>query len=273
MAFKTDGILWYNVGEWGRLGYACPNFGNDTHTLNNSIAYLVQVMGRNLSAVMHHGDTALRTPPTINTLMRVHKLITRARSILASRAVPANKLRFEPVHATPAPEVFLMYPVPYFRVRNYWLKEWCGLALDAISEACQHTDNRVEHEISQEFSGLIGQYLQRVYVRMATELLQVPLEEAEKSDFAISDQVFQSYNPAKFFTSSELIDTVPVLQDVPTEDDLGILTEGIPATQLLGLSVYPVGQPIGEGVPAASNQVPAPAPAPAGPSFAPPPGP
>ena len=70
----------------------------------------------------------LRTPPSINTQTRIHKRCTRARSILAvraimaSRAVPANILNMETAHALPAPEEFLVYPTPYFKVRNQWLK-------------------------------------------------------------------------------------------------------------------------------------------------------
>jgi hypothetical protein len=281
--FRSDEVLWYNPpgSIWGRLGYACPNFGDDPATLNNSIAYLVQVIGRNLSAVMHHGDADLRRPPSVNTLIRVHKLITRARSILAGRAVPPGQPRMEPVHATPAPEVFLIFPVPYFKVRNAWMKEWCGLALNALGELMQHTDNRVEFEIGLECAGLVSQYLQRIYVRMATELLQVPLAEASKPDFLLQEQVFAAYDPAKWFTSSELIDTVSPLDLVPTEDDLRVLTDGIPATQLVGLGRYPSGLDVqaraddlgSVGSPAVGPASAASPGQPAAPAFVPPPGP
>jgi hypothetical protein len=241
--FRSDEIQWYNVGQWGELGYAVPNFGDDHSTLNNTIAELVSVMGRNLSAVMHHTDADLRVPPTINTLRRVHKLITRARTLLAGRAVPSPKSRFEATHATPALEPFLIYPVPYWRVRNTWLKGWCGFILMALSEAMQHTENRIEFEVSTDFFGVIGQYLQRVYVRMATELLMVPIAEAEKPDFVISEAIFAGYNPSAYFTATELIDTVPVLAAVPTEDDLVVITDGIPANMLTGVMRWPFAQP------------------------------
>jgi len=243
MAFRTDQILWYNPpgSVWGELGYASPNFGDDTHTLNGAIAYLVDVIGRNLSAVMHHTDVDLRIPPSINTLQRVHKLVIRGRSILASRAVPSNKLRMEPTHATPAAEPFMIYPVPFWKARNKWLREWCELVLMLIGECCQHTENRLEFEISLDFSAVCGQYLQRIYVRLATELLQIPLADAEKPDFTISDAQFAAYNPSKFFTLTELIDTVPPIGRIPTEDDLRLLTDGIPANLLVGLQEWPIG--------------------------------
>lgn len=241
-AFRSDEIMAYDPGGnsvWFQLGYGCPSFGDDPQTLNSSIAYLVSSLGRNLSAVMHHRDADLRVPPSINTLIRVHKLVVRGRTILASRAVPENKPNFEAVHATPAREDFLIFPCPIFRVRSMWLKEWAGLTMNAISEACQHTENAKEYEISTSFAGLIGQYLQRIYVRMATELFQVPLVDAEKSDFTLSEQHFNSYNPSKFFTSTELIDIVPSLDMMPTEDDLRLVTDGIPASQIVGMRPWP----------------------------------
>jgi hypothetical protein len=237
--FATDEALWYNVGIWGQLGYGVPNFGDNGSTLNKNIAELVEAIGRNLSGVMHCRDTDMRVPPSINTLQRVHKLIIRARSILAGRAVPAGKPRMEGVHATPAREDFLIFPVPFFKVRNRWLKSWASLTLCALSEAMQHTDNHLDNDISEGFAGLVGQYLQRIYVRMATELLLVPRETAEKNDFTLTEQQFAAYDPSKFFTSTEMIDTTPPPHLVPTEDDLRLLTDGIPAGVLVGTQRYP----------------------------------
>lgn len=272
--FGTDEPLWYAVGVWGELGYAVPNFGNDFNTINGNIAYLVDAIGRNLSGVMHHSDADLRTPPSINTLQRVHKLILRGRSILSSRAMGPAQPRMEAVHATPAAEDFMIFPVPYFRVRNRWLKEWCGLVLASLSEAMQHTENRVEHDISTAFAGLVGQYLQRILVRLATELLGVPRAEAEKPDFAIADAVWATYDPSKFFTSTELIDTNRAPYLIPTEDDLETLTNGIPASMLVGLQRFPRADPtpLTAGVSSSTGSAPASSAAASG-SFAPPPGP
>jgi len=127
IVFQSDATLWYNVGDWAPLGLAVPNWSDDTESKNGNIRYLLDVMGRNLQAVMFHDDALLRTPPSINTLTRIHKLCTRARDIMASRAVPENELDMESAHAEPAPEVHLVYPTPYFGVRNQWMKDYCGL--------------------------------------------------------------------------------------------------------------------------------------------------
>lgn len=239
MAGNNDAFLYYNVGDWAKYGLAVPNWSNDTQSQNDTIRYLTQVMGRNLQSIMLHTDARLSTPPSINTLTRIHKLCTRARSILSSRAVPAGTPNMESAHAIPAPEVFLVFPTPYFKTRNQWLKQYCGLILLALTEAMQHQENAKPLEISEAFAGLVGQYIQRVYRLMAIELFRVPMETASAGDFTLSPEQLAAYNPSEWFTSTEMIDTVPSLIDWPTEDMLFPLTEGIPITQLPVLGPYP----------------------------------
>lgn len=232
MAFTNDSLLWYNVGNWSRFGLAVPNCGNDKSSQNDTIRYLTEVVGRNLQGIMFHTDAKLRTPPSINTIMRIHKLCTRARQILAGRAVPANVPNLEPAHALPAPEAFKAFPTPYFTVRNGFLKQYAGLVLTSLTEAFQHSENAKPVEISEAFAGQFGQYIHRVYRLMATELLNVPAAEAAKLDFTLTDAQLTAYNPAAWFTQTEMIDVVPPIEDEPTEDDLKVLTDGIPVHEL-----------------------------------------
>ena len=266
MAFGNDASLWYNVGDWKDLGLAVPNWSNDEKSQNANIRYVCNVMGRNLQSIMFHDDARQTTPPSINTLVRLHKLCTRARDIMASRAVPENELNMESAHANPAPEVHLVYPTPYFRVRNQWLKDWCGLILTAITEAMQHQENATAIEISTRFTGLIGQYIQRLYRLMCVELFQVPLADAKQPDFTLTDVQLASYNPSAWFTSTELIDTVPPIGWEPTEDDKEVITAGIPVTMLPNLPRWP-STVAGPGSPASESS-----PSGAGSSFAAQPG-
>lgn len=241
MAFKSDQILWYNNGIWGELGFAVPNFGNNPTTLNTGISRLVSSIGRNLSGVLcMNGDVDLRIPPSINTLTRIHKLIVRARQIVGGRAVPSGTPAMEAVHATPAPEEFTIFPVPYFKIRNQWLKEYAGLTLMALSEAMQHTDNRNSFDFSQQFGGIVGQYLDRIYRLMATELFGIDPSKIT-AGFVLTDADLSAYNPSKFYTSTEMIDTIPEVSTIPTEDDLVPLTDGIPASLLVNIQKYPSG--------------------------------
>jgi len=228
----SDAVLWYKVGVFGEIGYAIPNWSNDVGSLNPQILDWVDLVGRNLFHIMHHEDADLRIPPSLNTTRRIHKLYLRAANILAGRAVPPGHDNMEIRHARPTGEVFRVYPVPFFKVRNPFLKRWAGLILVSLSEAMQHTENRREMEISTNFAGTVGQYIRRVYVNMAIELFGKTREKAMTDGFVLSERDFTSYNPAEFFTSTEMIDTVPRLDRVFDEDRLEHFSEGIAVTEL-----------------------------------------
>jgi hypothetical protein len=229
---NTDAVLWYNVGVFGEAGYAVPNWSNDVGSLNPQILDWVDLVGRNLFYIMHHEDADLRIPPSINTCKRIHKLYLRAANILAGRAVPPGENNMEVLHARPAGEVFRVFPVPFFKVRNPFLRRWAGLILQSLAEAMQHTENRREMEISTAFAGQVGQYVKRVYTNLAIELFGKTREVAMADGFMLTDADFAAYNPADFFTQTELVDTVPRLDRVFTEDRLELLAEGIPVTEL-----------------------------------------
>lgn len=250
-AFLTDEPLWYNNGVWGSLGYAVPNVGIDPRSLNSGIWYLVNTIGRNLFAIMHSVDCDLHSPPSINTLLTVKKLIERAATIIGSRAVPDNVRQLTGVHDDPAPKDFLIYPVPYFRVNNAWLQEWCGLCLMALTEAIQHTENRRSFDFSTGFGGLIGQYLSRIYIRLAVEFFgdtmsNVTVVDANenltlKPGYTIPQTLISAYSTAAQFTSTEMVDLSPPTYTRPSAIDLAVLAAGIPATQLVNLQKFPSG--------------------------------
>ena len=121
------------------------------------------------------------------------------------------------------------------------MKEWAQLLLNCLGEAMQHTENRIEYEISTAFAGTIGQFLKRIYLRMCTELFGAPFADANKDDYVLPDTLIAAYDPTKWFTMTELVDTVPPLWLIPTEDDLTVLRAGIPANVAIGLSRYPRG--------------------------------
>jgi len=237
---NTDAVLHYNVGIFGDLGYGVPNFGNDVGSLNPQILDLVNSMGANLFHIMHHQDVDMRTPPSINTLTRLHKLYVRTGKILEGRAIAPGELNMETRHVSPGGEVFMVFPCPYFKVRNPYIKRWAGLLMMALSEAMQHTENRKEMEISTTFAGLVDQYLRRVYVNMAVEMFGIDRPTASAPGFIMTAEQLAGYDPTKWFTGTEMVDTVPSLANVMTEDRLETLREGIPVTQLPDLKPYPV---------------------------------
>ena len=236
---NTDAVLWYNVGEFGDIGYGVPNPSDDPGSLNPAIIDFVNLAGRNLFHIMHHEDVDLRTPPSINTIRRIHKLYIRLGQILQSRAVPPNENNMETPHVQPAGEVFRVYPVPYFNVRNAFLKRWAELIMMMMSAAMQHTENRKSMEISTAFAGAVGQYMTRVYRNMAAELFGKTREEVHVAGFLLTEEDLLSYDPSQFFTSTEMVDTVPHLGNVFTEDRLSVISDGIPVTSLPELQPWP----------------------------------
>lgn len=235
----TDAVLWYNVGIFGEQGYGIPNPSNDIGTLNPQIADVTNMMGLALFALMHHEDVDMSTPPSINTLTRAHQLYVRANQILYGRAIPDNEPRLETDHVTPAGAVFKVWPVPYFRVRNRFMYSFAHWTMVAISECFQSTENRNTIEISVRFADMVGKYLKRMYVQMAVELFGKTREAAQAPGFLLTPQDFQAYDPASFFTSIELVDPVPSLDLVLSEDRLAVLRSGIAITELPTLQPYP----------------------------------
>lgn len=235
----SDTVRWYNVGKFGEAGYAVPAWGDDISTLNPNIAELTDLIGQNLFALMHQEDVDMRTPPSINSLRAIHSLYVRAGQILTARAVPPGQVEFRTTHVAPQATVFRVYPVPLFKVRNAHLKRWAGLTLMLLSEMMQHTENRKTMEITTTFAGDVGQYLQRLYRNMATELFGKTSADADKPGFILTDADFTGYNPSRFFTRTELVDTVPPFENVFTEDQLDVLRQGIPVTMLPPLQTWP----------------------------------
>lgn len=245
---NTDSILWYNVGNFGTMGYAVPNWSDDVATNNVTIRELVDLAGQNLSLVMHGDDARLRTPPSINTILRVHALYVRLGSILQSRARKDSDLLFESTHSTPALEVFRVYPVPYFKVRNAWLKRWGELVLRCIGEMMQHSENTRSDEITIHFAEVVGKYMNRIYINMATELFGISRADAEKPGFLLTEAQLGAYNPSAMVTSTERIDTVAPMREILTEDALFVIRSGILVTQLPNLVPYPADVLAGVGL-------------------------
>ncbi|HVT27428.1 MAG TPA: hypothetical protein VHE81_05360, partial [Lacipirellulaceae bacterium] len=176
---------------------------------------------------------------SINTIRRIHKLYVRAGNILAGRAVPPGQNNMEVTHSRPAGEVFRVFPVPFFLVRNQFMRRWSELILISLAEAMQHTENRKSMEISTNFAGQVGQYIKRVYINMAIELFGKTRDQAAADGFILTDADFTAYNPAAFFTQTEMVDTVPRFDRVFTEDQLAVLAEGIPVTELPEMQPWP----------------------------------
>jgi len=103
----------------------------------------------------------------------------------------------------------------------------------------KHTENRKSMEFSTQFSGQVFQYMSRLYTNMAAELFGKTREEVSTPGFILTEAELSTYNPSTFFTQTEMIDTVPHLGHVFTEERLSVISDGSPVTPLPQLEPCP----------------------------------
>jgi hypothetical protein len=248
--FGTDRVLLYNVEPWNLLGFAVPNFGDNIGTTNHAIHRLADEIGKVQLYIMRHIDVWRTQPPSINTVMRLGKLLNRINQVLAARQMGEAEQRLEGVHYTSTLIPWNIHPVPYFSssfVRNGWLKEYNELVMILLTNMYQHSDNNLPLTITTAFATQVYQYAREIKIRMGTELLALPRATVESDTFLFSDEHYASYRPSELIINTEALDTPGPIESMPTEDDLRLLVTGIPATDLLGdLKQYPVA-PSGAG--------------------------
>lgn len=243
--FGSDRVLLYDVDPWSRLGFGVPNFGNNIGSLSLPIANLVDEIGKIQLHVMTHVDALRDQPPSRNTVERLAKMCARIQSVLANRQQTDSQIRLEPGHATPAPEVFLIHPCPYFKSEvtvNRWLREYNQLCMVALTNMMQHSDNNLALTITEKFAKDIWQYFREIQLRLATELLLIERSAAEAPDFRITPALLDVYAPNTVTVNTESSDVGTPIFGLPTEDDLGPLRKGIPANMIIpNLRQYPIG--------------------------------
>ena len=168
-SFGSDRPLLFDVQPWKRLGYGCPNFGfpEFDHYLsaNESIAGLVDEIGRDQLFIMRHQDAMRRQAPSINTLARISKLIARVYSVLSARAKPYSQQRVEGGHADPETFVFVVHPVPYFgseNMQNKWLREYNLWTMRVLAHMMQHSDNNLPATVTQEFANEVMEFFNEI---------------------------------------------------------------------------------------------------------------
>lgn len=221
--FGTDEILWYDNGRWGEVGYAVANPAGKIWT-NNSVIYgFHSLVGRNMFELMHREDVRFYRPPHKQFWFDLHQLIVTARKRLADRQrAPNDSNGLVVEHATPVPQVFLAWPIPFFgeRVRQPDIREYAQLCLLMLSEMMQHSENEQSTYITDAFAAKMGQYLREILALFATKYFGYTRQQAYDPSFTLQDTDFTSYDPAAVMTSVEMTEERPPVQWWPTEADL-----------------------------------------------------
>lgn len=244
--FGTDRVLLFDVDPWNRLGFGAPAFGHDNiGTLCLPIHNLTNEIGRLQLFIMTHVDAMRTKPPSVNTVMRIGKMLNRVQSVLGTRQRDYNELRLEPGHVRPATLVWNIHPVPFFDgpiVRNPWLREYNALVMFALSNMFQHSDNDLSLTVTKAFAEHVYQYFGEIKRLLGSELLQIPLDELKQDGFVFTAAHYQNYHPDQVTIDIEALDGPGPIFSLPTEDDLRPLLDGYPANMILPrLKQYPIG--------------------------------
>lgn len=241
--FGTDRPLLFTISPWKEMGFAVPNFGDNATTLSIPIHGLADYIGQAQLFIMTHIDAARTQAPSRNTIERLGKMLNRVQSVLSSRAKQNSDLLTEPGHASPAPNVWNIHPVPYYGsgfCRNPWLREYNELTMIALTNMYQHSDNNRAINITAKFSADIYAYFREVKNLLGVELLAQKPADVMADGFLFDTSMYEKYAPEKFVMNFEALDTPGPIEGMPTEDDLRVLFRGFPATDIAPhLAQYP----------------------------------
>lgn len=236
--FTSDAPLYYNVNIWGERGYAVPNFGRNSHTVNETIEEFTTEGGKRLQVIMHHEDVDRSDAPSINTVVRMVEFCNRARTVILGRAVPENDFKFESTKVRSARRPLKVFPCPFFHVDNRLCRQFGEAAFACLSELMQTTEVAVGWDITEKLANLSVKYIQRFYVRLAMDYFGMPETEAKAPTLNLMDHL-EKYTPTQHgFFSAESLDDVGTLS-WPQEYDLGELARGILVIHLPVLGPYP----------------------------------
>lgn len=245
--FGTDKTLLYDIDPWNKLGFGVPNFGDNDSTKNRALHGLADEIGKAQLLIMTHEDAGRTQPPTVNTCMRLGKILNRITSVLESRSLKDSDMRIEGVHVTSNPIPWQIHPVPYFKAemtRNHWLMEYNDVTMVILCNFYQHSENNDQLNISNAFAEAILKYVGLIKKLLGVELLGLAKDVVEAKGFKFVDAHFSEgqFNPSSFTINYERLDSpTAAVESSLTEDDLKELFKGIPANIIQhSLSQYPV---------------------------------
>jgi len=119
---NTDAVLWYNVASSQSRLRRPQNWSDDIGSLNPQILDWCYLVGRIFSH-MHHEDVDLRIPRRSSRSANPQTVRPRGKTFCWPCRPPA-KNNMEVAHARPPAKVFRVFPVPFFLVRNQFMRRW-----------------------------------------------------------------------------------------------------------------------------------------------------
>lgn len=235
--FRTMAPPWYNNGVWGTLGCAVPQPGTQFHTNNLKIWEFVDIVGRQLfQTFWSYPDRLLERAPSKECLWEIYQLVNICRNRLAAGSVQANQIALRPTKATPAPQMFRVYPVPLYGSYgcvNIFMYETLQLGLLMCTEAMNHSDNIESFFYTQKFYDAVGPYLQSVLISMGSRFFGAKQADLIAPTFDITADMWAKYSPDQFAVPVEATAVRPPIGLMPTSDDLNPI-RGLPVDSVIG---------------------------------------
>lgn len=236
--FRTNAPAWYTPpgSVWSKMGCAIPQPGRYLQTNNGPIFDFVNVVGRQMFNVLwKYDDRKFDRFPSRDCLFEIYQLLVIGRKRLTDMTVLSNQSPLQPTHAKPAPQMFLVYPVPFFGPLgciNQWLHRATEMTMMMLSEAMQHSDNELSFHFTKSFFDSTYGYLKYLLVGMATKFFGVDAATASADNYTIADPLWATYNPAAFSVSVEATASRPPIGWTPTDLDLEPI-RGLPVEKVI----------------------------------------
>lgn len=238
--FQTNAPPWYTpIGTngiptvWSQMGCAVPQCGTQLVCNNRVIWDFNNKAGKALFNVLwkYSPDRLSDNWPTYDALVAMYQLLIDARNRLVAKTSPDAQSVVRPTKASPAPRMFLAYPVPFYGrlgCVNQYFSEFAEMVMRMQEEAMQHEDIAKDFFITQDFMAAVYPYVKYLLIDMATKFFGIDPKTAADDKFVIPDTAFAAYSRSQAGGSFGSSAAAPPLNYVgPSDQDLSRI-RGIP---------------------------------------------
>lgn len=239
--FRTNAPPWYTPKDtvWSAMGCAVPQAGRYIQTNNNVIYETVNEMGKALFEILwKYPDRELDRSPSRDCLWQVYQMLLDARKRMANNSVADSESPLLPAKFVTAPDMFLVYPVPFYGnlgCVNQWLHRAAEMTFAAMTEAMQHQDNQLSYHTTKDFFNTVYAPLQYVLVDMATRFFGAKRADAVDPNYVIPATAWSdpTLNLQSTGSANTTTSTRPPMGYQPTNIDLEAI-RGLPYSQVVG---------------------------------------
>jgi hypothetical protein len=237
--FRTNSPPWYTPKGtvWAAMGCAVPQAGRYIQTNNNVIFETINEMGKALFEILwKYPDRTFDRSPSRDCLWQVYSMLLDARKRMANNSYAPNETPTLAVKYTTAPEMFTVYPVPFYGALgcpNQWLHRLAEMTFAAMTEAMQHDDNELSFHTTKDFFNTVWGPLGFMLADMAWRFFGIDRKTATDIAFTIPDAAWTTFDGTKTGQDNGATSVRPPMGYHPTNLDLEAI-RGLPYSQVVG---------------------------------------